>query len=473
MREDQGQSWRQYQPTGLFDEFGREILADEFGVRAPRTPNDAGKVAETMPDPKQAELNQFLEASRQDAANNLEFAKYATVANRANQFTPYGSSTWQRGATDNDPWTQTTSLSPEGQRLFDLENQLNQKYGETANLGFDKVRGLFENPVIDTSGMPSLRGIDMSKVSGIRGLNADGLQNIRGLSTEGLQNVRGLNTEGLQNIRGLTLDGLPSTALAPGQIAQDALLSRINPSLMADEESLRSRLANQGIGLGSAAYGREMGLQGQRATDLRLQAAAQGIGIDQAARQQALGERQALSQFDMGLNAQQFGQRQAMSGFDMAQRNQQFGERQALGQFDMAQRGQQFGERQAMSGFDMGLNAQQFGQQEALSNQAARQRAQMMEESYAAQSRPLDLVNALRSGSQVTNPTFGSYAQQATTSGGNTLGVLEGMANRGLQRETNAAELAQSRSNAKSASSDALMSGIFSLGAAGMKAGLF
>jgi hypothetical protein len=449
MREDQGQSWRQYQPTGLFDDLGREILADEFGVKpdgkffgqaiTPRTPNNTGEA-----DPKQAELNQFLEASRQDAANNLEFAKYATTANRANQFTPYGSSTWQRGATDNDPWTQTTSLSPEGQRLFDLENQLNQKYGETANLGFDKVRGLFENPVIDTSGMPSLRGIDMSKVSGIRGLNADGLQNIRGLSTEGLQ-----------NIRGLTLDGLPSTALAPGQIAQDALLSRINPSLMADEESLRSRLANQGIGLGSAAYGREMGLQGQRATDLRLQAAAQGIGIDQAARQQALGERQALSQFDMGLNAQQFGQRQA------------------LGQFDMAQRGQQFGERQAMSGFDMGLNAQQFGQQEALSNQAARQRAQMMEESYAAQSRPLDLVNALRSGSQVTNPTFGSYAQQATTSGGSTLGVLDNMANRGLQRETNAAELAQSRANAKSASRDSTMSGLFSLGGAAITAGLF
>jgi hypothetical protein len=362
-------------------------------------------------------------------------------------------------------------------------------YAQAASKGFEATRGMFENPNIDTSGMPSLRGIDMSKVSGIRGLNADGLQ----------------------NIRGLTLDGLPSTALAPGQIAQDALLSRINPSLMADEESLRSRLANQGIGLGSAAYNREMGLQGQRATDLRLQAAAQGIGIDQAARQQALGERQAMSQFDMGLNAQQFGQRQAMSGFDMAQRNQQLGERealsqfdmaqrnqqlgerqamsqfdmaqrgqqlgerQALGQFDMAQRGQQFGERQAMSGFDMGLNAQQFGQQEALSNQAARQRGQMMEEAYAAQSRPLDLINSLRSGSQVKNPQFASYANQATTAGPDIMGAYNSAVQQGqfgqnfdMQQQQFQQALQQNQQNAKRASRDAMMGGLFSLGGAAM-----
>ena len=374
--------------------------------------------------PKTAEAPDYTGAAQATAAGNLEAAKYATVANRANQYNPYGSVTWERGATDYDPWTQRTNFTPQGQQLFDLQNRQDLAYAQTAAKGFDTVKGMFESPNIDTSGMPNYRGIDMSQVSGVRGLSADGLQNMRGLSTEGLQ-----------NIRGLTLDGLPNTALAPGQIAQDALLSRINPSLMADDEALRSRLANQGIGLGSAAYNREMGLQGQRATDLRLQAAAQGIGIDQAARQQALGERQALSQFDMGLNAQQFGQRQALS------------------QFDMAQRGQQFGERQAMSGFDMGLNAQQFGQQQGLSNQAAQQRQAMLNEAYTAQSRPLDLINSLRTGSQVQNPQFSSYAQQATTQGADLLGAANSLYGSRLDA-----------ANAQNARTDAMIQGLFSAG---------
>lgn len=294
-------------------------------------PTEAAPAPGAAADPaaaQQAEFDRFLEASRQDAANNLEYAKYATVANRANQYSPYGSSIWQRGATDNDPWTQTTTLSPEGQRLFDLDNQLSTKYGETANLGFDKVRGLFENLQLDES-------------------------------------------------------KLPQRAINQGQTAQQALLARLEPTLAQEDDALRTRLANQGIGLGSMAYGREMGLQGQKANDLRLQSSMMGINLD----------------------------------------NQN--------------------------------------------------RASALDEAYTAQSRPLDLVNALRSGVQVQNPTFGSYAQQATTSGGNTVGILDSIANRGLQQETNAAQLAQSQANARAASKDSMMSGLFSLGAAGISAGLF
>lgn len=213
-------------------------------------------------------------AAKETAAGNLEAAKYATVANRANQYNPYGSLTWQRGATDYDPWTQTVNFTPEGQKQFNLQNQLQTKYAETANTGFDKARQVFENPNIDES-------------------------------------------------------TLPKRAIDAGQTAQEAILSRLNPTLANDEEALRTRLANQGIGLGSNAYTREMSLQGQRGNDLRLQAAMQGIHLDQAARAAALNE------------------------------------------------------------------------------------------AYTAQSRPLDLVNALRTGGQVQNPQFANYAQQQTTTGPN------------------------------------------------------
>lgn len=331
-----------YQPTGYLDNTSSYIMTDEngytpegvyFGDRIlPYVPYDSGAprapAAAPAEDPKVTQQNQLLQASQNDAANNLKFAEYATAANRANQYTPYGSLTWERGATPNDPWTQRTSFTPEGQRLFDLDNQLSTKYGETANLGFDRVRGMFENLQLDES-------------------------------------------------------KLPQRAINQGQTAQQALLARLEPTLAQEDEALRTRLANQGIGLGSTAYNREMGLQGQKATDMRLQSSMMGINLD----------------------------------------NQN--------------------------------------------------RASALDEAYTAQSRPLDLVNALRSGAQVQNPTFGSYAQQATTSGGNSLGVLEGIANRNLQQQTNEATLAQSRANAKSASRDSAMSGLFGLGAAALTGGFF
>jgi hypothetical protein len=469
-------------------------------------------------------------------------------------------------ADDGGGWTQTMNLTPQAQATLDKQMRLSDQYADTASKGFANVQGLLENPNIDTSNIPQMRGIDMSQLSGVRQLNPDmsgirslnsdmsgvrslnsdmsGLRDfssdmsgVRNLSTNNLNNIRGLNTDGMNNVRGIDLNqlgsvrgldtsgltdirrlgtnGLPQAPISAGQTAQDAIFSRLNPTLSRDNEALRTRLANQGIQLGSSAYNREMELAGQRSNDLRLQAAAQGIGLDQAARQQAFGENQAMSNFDLGLNQQQFGQRQAMSNFDAARRaqslgeqqtanqadmalnNQQFGQRQAMTAADMAQRGQMFGENQAMTNADLARNQQQFGQNQALANfdlsrnqqqfgqnqavtaadlarnqqqfgqnqaltntdmarnqqafgqnQASslfdlnlrnqqfneqqnlaalsgNQRNQALQEAYARQSRPLDLVNALRSGAQVQNPQFQQFAQQATTQGPNMLGAAQ------------------------------------------------
>jgi hypothetical protein len=220
----------------------------------------------------------YTSAAKATAAGNLEAAKYATVANRATQINPYGKVEWQRGATDFDPWTQTTSFTPQGQKLFDLQNQQDMAYAETAAKGFDKVRGIFENPNIDQS-------------------------------------------------------TLPAAPINAGMTAQQAIMSRLQPTLESNDEALRARLANQGISIGSTAYGREQSLAGQRANDLYLQAAMQGIGLDSNARKDALNE------------------------------------------------------------------------------------------AYTAQSRPLTLINALRTGSQIEGPQFSNYALQGQTQGADLLGA--------------------------------------------------
>lgn len=85
-------------------------------------------------------------------------------------------------------------------------------------------------------------------------------------------------------------NSLPSAPINPGQTSQDAMFSRLEPNLTRSREALDVKLANQGIMPGSQAYNTALEQQGQQENDLRLQAASQGIGLDQNARAQALNE---------------------------------------------------------------------------------------------------------------------------------------------------------------------------------------
>ena len=86
---------------------------------------------------------------------------------------------------------------------------------------------------------------------------------------------------------------------------------------------------------------------------------------------------------------------------------------------------------------------------------AARQ--QGIQEQYAAQSRPLDIVNALRTGNQVQNPNFVNVPQQQTTPGPDLLGAAQGNYN-----------AAMGQYNAEQAGNNALLGGLFSLGGSAM-----
>lgn len=87
--------------------------------------------------------------------------------------------------------------------------------------------------------------------------------------------------------------------------------------------------------------------------------------------------------------------------------------------------------------------------------QQARQQA-LQEQAYL-RNEPINTLNAVRTGAQVTNPTFSSVPQQATTSGADILGATQAGYN---------ADLASS--NASNASSNNLTSGLFSLGSAAL-----
>ena len=357
----------------------------------------------------------YRAAAQETAAGNLEAARLAARANRVDQFTPYGSLTY----TDlgNDRWRQDMRLTPQAQQALNQQLDLNQKYGEVANIGFDRARSIFENPQLDTSNLPQINPLNQGSLSGVRNFDASGLNDVRGINESALGNVRNLDASGLNDVRGIDLNSLPQGAVNAGQTAQQAILSRLNPQLQQQEEALRTRLANQGITLGSDAYNREMLAQGQRANDLTMQAALQGINLDQAARQQAFGEQQALS------------------ANDLARRQAGFGERQAMSQFDAARRQQ-------------GLQ-----EQLAFANNAADTRARMLQEQAYLQDRPLNLINALRTGNQVQAPQFQQFAQQATTAGPDLLNAAHAQYGAAVDA-----------ANARNAQTSGLLGGLFGVG---------
>lgn len=86
--------------------------------------------------------------------------------------------------------------------------------------------------------------------------------------------------------------------------AEEAYMSRLNPQFQRDEEALRARLINQGIGQGSQAYQREMDTFNQMRNDARQQAILAGQQFGGTAQQQALQRRnQLIQEYDAQRNA--------------------------------------------------------------------------------------------------------------------------------------------------------------------------
>lgn len=212
---------------------------------------------------------------------------------------------------DPDVWKATVELSPDQQKLLEQQNKVSLGLADLSNQGLSYVKDMLSKP------------FDTSK--------------------------------------------LPAEQILAGQTAQDAIMARLDPKFAQNEEALRARLANQGIAQGTQAWENEMRGFQQGRNDAYLQAALQGMGFGQQARQQAIQE-------------------------------------------------------------------QAFFRNE-----------------------PLNTLNAVRSGAQVTNPTFTNVPQQQTTAGPDFMGAAQQNYNAQLQNY-----------NAEQAAGNNMMGGLFSLGASFM-----
>lgn len=191
------------------------------------------------PDPK--------ETAAAQAAANREAAIATQELGMINQYTPFGNLEYtQRGTspTGNPLYSATQTLTPEQQAILDQQTAVQQQYGETAGRQLGAVSELLSQP------------LDYSAL---------------GAAPEISEDVR---------------------------LAQrDRLLQRMAPDQERDLARLESRLAAQGIGIGSEAYNEEMRRYQRGLNDARLSADIQAgnemarmYGLESTARDRAINE---------------------------------------------------------------------------------------------------------------------------------------------------------------------------------------
>jgi hypothetical protein len=194
--------------------------------------------------------------------------------------------------------------------------------------------------------------------------------------------------------QGVDTRGLTALPTGAGMTAQEAILSRLTPTLTREQAALEQQLANQGLVRGGEAYNAAMQQQMQRANDLITQAALQGISVDAAMRQQGFSERQIqaelanqarLGQFGMGAQQAQLANQAVAQNQAQALAVQQ-AQNQAQAQ-DLQQRLAmgQFGREGQQLAFQMGQAATQAQNQAIAQNFAQAQAAQQAQNQALAQ----------------------------------------------------------------------------------------
>ena len=294
-----------------------------------------GSSAPAPPDPK--------ETAAAQTGTNVATAVAQSHLNNVNQVTPYGNLTFDQTGTYqfNDPnsgnvydlptYTATQSLSPTGQQLLDLNNQTQLNLAGIGADQSDRISTLLANP------------LDPDSFTARSDPRSVGLPDIEGIGQAAGDVTRSYGTD----------------FSADRQRVEDALMARLNPNLERDRTALETRLANQGIGIGTEAYNNAVDEFGRRSNDARLSAILAG------------------------------GQEQSrLAGLER--------DRAAFQNQAQAQALQQ----------GLALGQQGFSNQRTRNQDIDAARASELAEASALRSQPINEISALLSGSQVSNPNF-------------------------------------------------------------------
>jgi len=375
---------------------------------------------------------------------NIAAANAQATLNHSNQNTPWGSQTWTAGPAGPDgisQWTSNVTLSPAQQALMNSSDSISQSL---ANLG-EKQLGA----VSETLGKPFNYNGAPAQVNNVQGGQLQG-----NVPTRQLQNQAGYGK--VQN--DVDMSGVP--ALVGGadlqktfQDAQKAAYNMqaqyLDPRYKQDQQDLENKLIQQGVLQGTEAWDKATQNLGQQRTFDYNNAFNNSFATGQSAQSQI---------FNQGLASNQNAYTQALNNaqFHNSAQQQGFGQSYANAQLNNSAQGQAFNNDLANAQLNNTAQQQAFGQGVTNANLQNQGRSQYINEQNYLRQQPLNELNALRSGSQVTSPQFGSTPQGSVNP--TDIASLYGQQYQG--------QLAQY--NAGVAGNNALTSGLFSLGSAAL-----
>jgi hypothetical protein len=367
---------------------------------------------------------------------NIETAREQQRLNMINTSGPQGAVTYQADPNAPGGYSQTTTLSPAEQAIYDKSKAAESGALDTATTQLGRVNDALATP-LSTEGLPQLSGgVDLS------GLHPGQIQS-------------SFNTgQPLQysfNPGQAVLGDVGGDLGVARQQAIDAVYgqatSRLDPRFAQDENALRTKLANQGLSQNDTAYQTALQNFQQGRNDAYNQAQYSAIGAGEDAATALFGRQVQQGQFHNQAANQQYAQNQGQAAFHNATAGQDFGQNQSAAQFANAAEAQRFGEAQS---------AAQTALQNAQLQNTARQ--QGLQERAYIQNTPINQFTGLLGLGQVGMPQGIQYSptQVAPTDvlGAYALNQQGQLANAQMKQQANSG----------------LMGGLFSLGSAAMMA---
>ena len=208
---------------------------------------DVGKKSPSPPPPPDP-----VATANAQTSSNLETAEAQSALNRVNQYGPDGSVVYNQSGTYVDPqgrsvptYSQTTTLSPQEQAIYDLTRQGQQEYGQAAVNQMGQAEASLSNPFY----MPPT-------------------------------NYNNIRTQSIQ-----------------------AGMSRLDPEFKMERESLNSRLLGQGVTQGSEAWNNAQRQFGQQENDAYEQNILNAENLTgQAVNQRGAALQQNIAVRDLPLN---------------------------------------------------------------------------------------------------------------------------------------------------------------------------
>jgi hypothetical protein len=413
-----------------------------------------GKSAPPVPD--------YRGAAEETAQASREATNQQNYANRPDQFSPFGSLTYQTEAII-DPatgqevtkYTQNQELNPESQAALDSQLALTRGRSDLGGALMERVASDYGQPMdFSKYGDPNMgyssEQIDMSDLP----------QGVGSLQTEEY------NRPELQ--QSLDYSGASEVGQADDyrNRAEDAMYarraSRLDPQFQGRQEALEVKLNNQGLRPGDQAYDSAMQNLGMERTDAYNAAQNEAImsggaeasrmfNMDMSRRGQDITETDALADFYNTSRGQQ-------SALDLATSGQRFNEAQKAAEFQNAARNRALTEQ-------MTIKDRAYDQQNLDAERQNAIRTGMMNEELTRRGTSLNEMNAIISGQQVNNPQMAGFESARRAGSADYSGAVSDRYN---------AELAANA--AKNSALGGVMGGLGSLGSAGINAytgGLF